>query len=147
MTCWQNTKVLPPKAYSFVKKLKCPLCKNKVVSEGDKFSGMWNSSTQEYMAFSCCEIDGCPYSIDFYWRGISPIIINSEQIEFQYDNKDYLIEKQCLQEEKVFIRISPLDETDGSKSVVLRFEEDHFNFKKFNAKKFAELIKTLIIFQ
>ena len=151
MTAMKDLEVVPQEVVAYIKAIKCPICKGKgkVANEGDDgCTAMYNNS--EFLLFTCCPNDD-HYNVSLAWNTPKEIHCTDEEIIFQYQEHQYKISKWYSDSGvRVDIKIFGLDELghindDDAKEI--SFNEDYFNFKRFNAKKFANLIKTLAIFR
>lgn len=154
MTAWKDLDVIPREVIKYLENLKCPICKARISIDEPDCAALY--LRDEFILWSNCAKDRSHYEINLEWEDTKLIHCVEEQICFQYLDREYQItkiHKDFLSDRNSandLIKIYQLDELghpDDEKFQYLMFDKEYFNFKKFNAKKFANLIKTLAIFK
>ncbi len=152
MTSWTSLEVIPREVVAYIKELKCPICKSRLANEDEDGCASMDT-TQDYIVWTCCFKDPHHYGISLAWNDPKIIYVTDENITFHYNDKEFKLNKEYLDlETKADIKIYGLDELghvneDDAICFDISFIENRFDFNKFNASKFGELIKTLLIFR
>lgn len=150
MTNFKNI-TAPNEIISHFQNVRCSFCKNKV-------DELWSMDTggapKEYSSEWYCSTDpdgNHSYHKTVYWEDPKKIINFAEDITFYDETKQYYVCVEYFYNEWITrIKIKSLDElghpNEDAKIISEIFEEKYFDFSKFNAKRYIDRIRTLILF-